>query len=132
MGLPKKLNELYTRHITRNTRPKLTEICEILCEAMSRSPKTFIILDALDELTNEPSRMTLIETLFKLDGKPKIMLTSRQIESIANRFGDRNICGGCEKEDLDVYFHCENCEDFDFCEECRAVKEQGARAPGQV
>lgn len=48
------------------------------------------------------------------------MVTSREIQSIANRFGSSGVyCDGCSKDSPEIYYHCEGCDDFDLCEDCR-------------
>ena len=47
------------------------------------------------------------------------MVTSRQVESISSRFGTIGVlCDGCSKESPEIYYHCEDCWDFDYCEDC--------------
>jgi hypothetical protein len=117
-SLPEKLQEKYKEHGAAGTKPKLAEIVEILSGILASSPKTFIVLDALDELVEDSKRTTILDILCHLQGRPKIMVTSR--ESIASRFGSSGVlCDGCSKDSLEVYHHCEDCYDFDFCEDCR-------------
>jgi hypothetical protein len=135
MELPENLEALYRKHRTDDTRPPLADVCNILGKAMSQSPKTYIVLDALDEMTDEGKRLTLLETIYKLEGKAKIMVTSRKIESIANRFGyplAGILCDSCQKSGLMDYHHCVDCVDFDHCEDCRGDKEKSVHMPGHV
>lgn len=129
MVLPGQLEELWRKHDALQTRPGLSDICDILSEAMSLSSKTYIIVDALDELAEDSKRTSLLDILQELKGQPKIMVTSRNIGSIANRFGysvDGNWCDGCKKYNLDVYWHCEDCvQDFDHCSDCRNKGDAG-------
>jgi hypothetical protein len=119
-SLPVKLQEKYKEHGAAGTKPKLAEITEILNEAIASSPGTFIIVDALDELAEDSKRTTILDILDHLRGRTKIMVTSRKIESIANRFGTSGVhCDGCSKDSLEIYHHCEDCYDFDYCEDCR-------------
>ncbi|KAH4216616.1 hypothetical protein HBI26_190290 [Parastagonospora nodorum] len=119
-SLPEKLQAKYKEHGTAGTKPKLTEILDILNEVIASSPKTFIILDALDELAEDSKRTTILDIIYNLRGRPKMMVTSREIESIANRFGSSGVyCDGCSKDSPEIYYHCEGCDDFDLCEDCR-------------
>ncbi|KAJ8107153.1 hypothetical protein OPT61_g9064 [Boeremia exigua] len=118
-SVPQKLQDRYKEHSTAGTKPKLVEIIDILNGVLAVVPKTYIIIDALDELTEESKRTTILDIMYQLQGRPKIMVTSRQVESIASRFGTIEIlCDGCSKESPEVYHHCEDCYDFDFCDEC--------------
>lgn len=126
-ALPSTLQNLFHKHVNRGSRPKLSEFCDILGDAILRSRQTYIVLDALDEIADESKRIALLDTLYNLTGKPKVMVTSRKIENIANRFGfplDGNHCSGCERKRLEYYYHCEDCVGFDHCEDC---KEEGER-----
>jgi ankyrin repeat protein len=119
--IPVGVQKLFKKHHVSETRPTLDELRDLLSNELAKSPKAFILLDALDELADDSKRIALLDTLFKLKSKPKIMLTSRKIESIANRFGytmDGIYCDGCAKKHLDIYHHCEDCVDFDYCADC--------------
>ena len=133
--LPENLEELYRKHQTTDTRPPLEDICNILGEAMLQSPKTYIVLDALDEMTDEGKRLILLETIYNLKGSAKIMVTSRKIESIANRFGypiSGIQCDSCEKSDFMDYYHCVDCVDFDHCKDCHRNKEKSVHMTGHA
>jgi Cdc6-like AAA superfamily ATPase len=128
-SLPGNLQRLFKEHSALGTRPKMEEFVKILGDAVAESPKTYIIIDALDEILDDRKRVDLLEALFELKGKPKIMVTSRKIESVANRFGyplDGIYCDGCQKKRLEVYYHCEDCADYDYCEDCRKDKDAGS------
>ncbi|KAF1993467.1 hypothetical protein P154DRAFT_582763 [Amniculicola lignicola CBS 123094] len=114
MVLPEGLEDMYSKHRACNTRPKIANVCLILGEAISRSTKVFIILDALGELPDDARRLNLLNILHGLKGNAKVLTASRKIESIAGRFSQEDIaCDGCEKEDLDTYSHC---EEEDLCQ----------------
>lgn len=120
-AISENVEKLFRTHFVSQTRPKLHELIALLAEAVSQTPKVFIVVDALDELAEESKRKTLLDTLLSIRSKPKIMVTSRKIESIANQFGytmDGIYCDGCQKTHLETYHHCEDCVDFDHCDDC--------------
>lgn len=135
MKLPENLEELYRKHRTTDTRPPLEDICNILSEATSQSPKTYIVLDALDEMADEGKRLTLLETIYNLKGSAKIMVTSRKIECITNRFGlfiSGIHCDSCDKMGLMDYYHCVDCVDFDHCKDCHGNNEKSVPMAGHA
>lgn len=121
MSVPDQLQALYHKHLADNTRPPLSEICNILGDSLSSYDKSYIVLDALDELNDDSKRLTLLETIKGLKGSPRLMVTSRRLESIASRFGYTRssiYCDNCKNKELGMYHHCDDCPDFDLCEDC--------------
>jgi ankyrin repeat protein len=126
MSIPEGIEKLFKKHYASETRPTLGELHGLLSQVMAKSTKAFILVDALDELADDLKRTLLLDSLFKLKSKPKIMLTSRKIASIENRFGyplTGIYCDGCAKTRLEVYNHCQDCAEFDYCPGC--LKEKG-------
>ena len=117
----KKLEELYEGHYRKETRPTLDELKLLLSLALTQFEKSFIIIDALDEISNENRRLELLDSLCFLNEMTNIMVTSRRIPSIERLFLSSNIaCDGCSAEDLPEYWHCLNCDGngFDVCPSC--------------
>lgn len=85
--LPNSIRELYERH--KNRRPILNEISATLRSTALSFPRSFIIIDALDECQNtDGSRQKLMAELFNLQKSSGVNLfvTSRFIPDIIKRF----------------------------------------------
>ena len=120
-SITKEVEDLYNLYFSKGTRPSLAEICKLLDAVLSEYEKSYIVLDALDELFDEAKRLKLLETIKGLKANPKLMVTSRQLDNIGSLFGESLgciVCDGCGNENLEVYNHCDDCEDTDFCEDC--------------
>ncbi|OOQ89141.1 putative ankyrin [Penicillium brasilianum] len=119
-------SEMFSKHSKAGTNPGVDEYASALKSELSHFPKTFIIVDGLDELRDEKSRLVLLETLTSLEAKVNLMVTCRPVDNITRHFADieRSIyCDGCGKPDQRYQFHCFDCDDtapngFDLCEEC--------------
>ncbi len=92
-------------------------------------PRVFVIVDALDEGSDEV-RQLYAEILL---GKPPldrlcIMVTSREAPPDA----DRGItCDVCDKRPLTIYFRCQQCIEYDVCYECKE-KGEDCGMPGHT
>jgi ankyrin repeat protein len=125
-------SEMFSKHSKAGTSPGSDEYMSALNSELRHFPKTFIVVDGLDELRDEKSRLVLLETLTSLEAKVNIMVTSRPVDNITRHFADieRSIyCDGCGKADQRYQFHCFDCDEtvsdgFDLCEECH---DKGAR-----
>lgn len=120
-SITKEVEDLYNLYFSEGTRPSLVEICKWLDASLSEYEKSYFVLDALDELFDEAKRLKLLETIKGLKANPKFMVTSRQLDSIGSLFGEPLgyiICDGCGNENLEVYNHCDDCEDINVCEDC--------------
>ncbi|KAJ7444046.1 ankyrin repeat-containing domain protein [Mycena latifolia] len=87
-SLPPAAHDLYKYHRLRDTRPSLTEVCDILQSAMAQHSKVYIIVDALDEYP-EDQRNILLEHLSMLQGPTtSLMMTSRPHVTLDDLFPD--------------------------------------------
>jgi ankyrin repeat protein len=119
-------SKMFTKHSKAGTSPGRDEYLTVLNAELDRFPKTFIVVDGLDELREERTRLILIETLTSLNVKINLLVTSRPVDSITRHFAllERNIyCDGCEKGGNRYQFHCSDCDEedtngFDLCESC--------------
>lgn len=123
--LEKKLEELHETHYKRETRPTLEELKDLLENAISQYDKTFVVLDALDEMLDENSRSELIDSLRALKQKTNLLVTSRPMPAIKQIFGPPSgdtspYCDGCSKENLAAHWHCTGCSgaEYDLCHVC--------------
>lgn len=73
--------ELYEPHRERNTPPAREEICDALTQTLKSYDRFFLIVDALDECT-EQLRWDLIERIMALQPRPHILTTSRYLDTI--------------------------------------------------
>lgn len=85
--LPATLKNLYHTHQARKTRPSSKELVEVLQAIVVPSSKTFIILDALDELSGD-CRRKLLNTIFQIQTQTNlnIFTTSRPTLEINRDF----------------------------------------------
>jgi len=76
--LPATVKGLYDQNQERKTQPSLTDLVATLYSVISASSKTFVILDALDELSND-CRRELLSEIFMIRDKTRLnlLLTSR-------------------------------------------------------
>ena len=74
--LPDAIIQLYDHHIPRLTKPSLVELSNVLGLLISEFPKTFVIVDALDECT-EGTRSSFLAEMRKLLPKIHLLITSR-------------------------------------------------------
>ncbi|KAL2813422.1 ankyrin repeat-containing domain protein [Aspergillus granulosus] len=125
------LIELFEQHNKSGIRPAREQLLSTLTLLFRRFTKVFILLDGLDELKEENVRLSLVQTLETQwhDTTPvNLMVTSRPLPNIARHFRqppDRIDCDGCDKEDLEMLYHCAECESqndvsYDLCEPCYA------------
>ena len=89
LGHAPELQTLYERHSRAGTRPSLKEIVEIILVLSAGFRRIFLILDALDENTDEEGGRTLfLSELFKLQShtinRLSILITSRPVPAITN------------------------------------------------
>lgn len=83
-NVSKELKELYNTHSRTDVFPSLKTLTNILHTEIAKFDNCFIIVDALDEIVDEPKRLLLLETL--VHGKVNVMVTSRPIDSIRDLF----------------------------------------------
>jgi ATP/maltotriose-dependent transcriptional regulator MalT len=82
------VKSLYTRHKNRNTRPTLAEFSRLLGLEIRSYSRVFIVVDALDECCEEDgTRAKLLRLLRSLPANVNLMVTSRNLTSIARDFG---------------------------------------------
>ena len=99
ISLPDSIHDLYKRHEERKTRPSLEEISQSLSSVIGSFSRAFIVVDALDELSdNDGTCFRLLSELFRVrDSSPSrvgLFATSRYIPHITDRFRE------CTKLDI--------------------------------
>ena len=119
----KRLGELHEAHYKKETRPTLEDLKDVLDIAISQYDKTFIVLDALDEMPNEKCRSDLVDCLRTFKHKSNLLVTSRPMPAIKQMFGPpsgRTYCDGCFKKHLAAHWHCTGCggSGYDVCQDC--------------
>lgn len=121
-----EMSKMFTKHSKANTSPGREECLTVLNAELSRFSKTFIVVDGLDELREERSRLLLVETLTSMDLKINLMVTSRPLDSIKRHFAYLSqaiYCDVCGRGGQRYQFHCSECDEelingFDLCEPC--------------
>ena len=82
------VKSLYKRHHRRSTRPTLDRLTNVLISEIKTYSKVFVVVDALDECReDDATRARLLEVLRSLPGNVNLMVTSRNLPSIARDFG---------------------------------------------
>lgn len=86
--LPVEIQDLYQHHQPRGTRPSLNEIVRVLHSLLATYSKTYILVDALDELPHHCRSMVLSQ-IFNLqkDANLSIFATSRPTVDMSKDFG---------------------------------------------
>ena len=96
---------MYDYHQKKKSKPSFDEVSKALAAAVSCYPQVFIILDALDECSEEDGcRHRMLNELSRLTDDANIMMTSRQnvnIERYFDRLQHLNIIA--DAEDLRQY-----------------------------
>jgi hypothetical protein len=92
-------------HQDRDTRPTLDEFLKMLGFEIGTYSKVFIVVDALDESTEDHgTRARLLTALQTLPGRVNLMFTSRNLLSIARQFqGTKRLDIQSHGEDLRKY-----------------------------
>ncbi|PWY88945.1 hypothetical protein BO70DRAFT_385136 [Aspergillus heteromorphus CBS 117.55] len=87
--IPETIESLYARHRQSDTRPTLDELCTILHSLAGRFSRVFILVDALDEIS-DGSLKRLLPELFQLQTKHNVSLfaTSRHNLDIQSALHD--------------------------------------------
>jgi Cdc6-like AAA superfamily ATPase len=77
VSIPRAIQELYDNR--RRTRPSLDKISEELCSVISNYSRVFIVIDALDECSEDSIRGALLSNIFKLQvlSDTRLMATFR-------------------------------------------------------
>lgn len=78
--------EVLYEHHTHDTKPDLNGILKVINARLSTFSATFMVLDGLDEITQEAAREGIISFLKILSGDLRITFTSRPIEMIEKIF----------------------------------------------
>lgn len=80
------VKRLYESNIDKRTRPTLSEISKTIQLEVSRFTKVFIVIVALDECADFDSRAAVVTELQRLRKKANLMIFSRPLENLKNKF----------------------------------------------
>lgn len=132
----KRLGELHEAYYKKETRPSLEELKDLFSNALTQYDKTFIVLDALDEMLDDERRSDLLDCLRTFKQKSNLLVTSRPVPSTEQMFGPSSghiYCDGCSKRQLTVHWHCTGCggTGYDVCQDCHD-KTITCQNPGHV
>lgn len=119
--ISKELKEIYKDSSRTDVFPPLQKLTKTLIAELSHFGSCFIIVDALDEILDEASRVSLLETLIQC--RANLMITSRPLDSIRDLFvrTDEACCDECEDIPRTLN-RCKQCaeEGLSLCETCSA------------
>lgn len=77
------IRNLFDAHVNKKTRPSPTELLGALKTEIGAFSKAFIIVDALDECSEDDNkRANLLDTLLSLPKNVKLLVTSRPLPTI--------------------------------------------------
>ena len=86
---PRSVLDMCQRHMQKGTHPSSREIIDAVNSVVAEFTRIFIIIDALDECSNEErTRDKLLEEIFKIQETSSIAVfaTSRSLPAIVNQF----------------------------------------------
>ena len=103
------------------------DLKKISTDALTELNKwTQFVMNHTNELTEnlnkkyQDCKNLLVPVEIKLKGMKKPFNQKKEEEKIIHQF---YICDGCEAEPIiGIRYHCKDCPDFDFCENCYATK----------
>jgi hypothetical protein len=104
-SIPESMKTLYTSHVEKKTRPSPEEIFKALSIVTGSQGRVFLVVDALDECSDE-TRRELLAKLQELQTKSKasLLITSRRIDDIERQFaGDPQLEIRASEEDVEKY-----------------------------
>jgi hypothetical protein len=85
--VPDSIASLYHHHRKRDTRPAIDELSKLLQLEVRRLSKVFIVIDALNECSeNNSTRESFLTEIRKLRRTIYLLITSRHIQSIKGEF----------------------------------------------
>ena len=99
------VKSFYSHHRPRDARPTLDEFTTALRSEIQLYSKVFIVVDAFDEcLEDDETRAKLLGALRALSGTVNVMITSRELASIARRLeGTKRLDIYANDEDVQKY-----------------------------
>ena len=95
---PRHVLNMCLQHMQKGTRPSVVEIVEAIHSVVAQSSRTFMIVDALDECSNEGRvRDNLLDAIFRLQDQYSIsfLATSRSLPGIVTKFQGK-VCTSLE------------------------------------
>ena len=104
-SVPDSVKLLHSIHTKRKTRPSLQEVYDTLCNVAMNYKRLFLIVDALDECSDDARRALLLQlrNLQKTTGS-LLMATSRPLNTLEQEFkGDAHIKIQADAGDIDSY-----------------------------
>ncbi|KAL8939033.1 MAG: hypothetical protein Q9216_003582 [Gyalolechia sp. 2 TL-2023] len=120
-NISKEIQKMYQQHSRTQIFPSLQDLVTIFRSELTRFDDCYIVVDGLDEISDESSRLLLLETL--ANGPVNIMVTSRRLESIQELFAPiiDVSCEGCEEDNLRFIYSCKQClgRGPTLCDRCR-------------
>ena len=104
-AVSKDVKEIYDFHRLRATRPTLQQLTDILISEIRTYSKVFIVVDALDECReDDTTRAMLLDVLRSLPGQVNLIVTSRNLPSIARDFeGAKRLHIRAKDDDIKIY-----------------------------
>lgn len=104
--LSKEINDLYILLKKQDSRPQINEICDITSLELRQFERTFILIDAVDELNHDIDREDLLLSLRDLKEVTGCLVMSGQLKSTSR------ILGPCRND-----LHCAKCNELamDVC-----------------
>ena len=99
-------------------------LCRILEAEIATYDRVYLIIDALDAYSEESLGWLTNDIMSLVPEKLSIMASSRDPDV------DKAIdirCDICEMSNVNIYFRCKVCEDFDICRACEAQGSDATR-----
>jgi len=102
-AIPTALSKLFEQHLKQNTSPSLQELIDVLTDVLKSFKRTYVIVDALDECTEE-MRWDLMEILRSEELGVQLLLTSRFLNNIEEELKvAKRLEIKANKTDLELY-----------------------------
>lgn len=101
--LPKRIKDFYNRHATEGTKPALEEILMELQLISTDLSKVFVVVDALDECTDEK----FLETMPRIGDQFRLLITSRTTTNVSN-YLPMAVCINIDAKDADIAKYLKN------------------------
>ncbi len=123
-GIPSDLKSLHHKCRRSGTSPNVEELTLLLVTRLSTFKRSFIVVDALDELESVTQRAALMKVLNGLSSTVSIMITGRAgtgLEKSLALFGLLHyLCDVCESGIEPYLFHCGDhpTGGYDVCQSC--------------